>query len=526
MYYSVDQVLAQPLMGKAKVLSGMRLLKQCPVESVSVIEQPVEKFVKKNELVLTTGIGFDRAPETFESFVQEIYASHASALAVATGRHIKTVPHQVIAFAQNKGFPLIQLPWEIRFSDVIKNVLSGINHWEEFMMHQYKKLQREMINAYLEGKSIHEALLVMEHFSQAHIYILQRRNETIFSTAPERHPHHPSLHINQLILDKPSVMNTAWGSRAQIYPFEILNQSKAALVIDSDSSQLPIIPPSILEQAIIALQLWFKKQQLAIHQSNTEKERLIATMISKDWKNGPSFVARAERQKFSPTENYCCIVGKPEQSGHKQTAQDTNDLAELATKTAQEICESSLCAFHSKYLVIFLRASGDSQEITEGFLERFEEKRNGYHFPIFSWGISDRPANIHELSTSYKNACIALETGRSRHGIGTRSTFTDTCEFQILSHLSKNRAAKDIVQKIIGPLVAYNSERGLDLMHTLTYYIHHNGNVSQTARALSLQRQSLIYRLQKIEGLTGKSLSKSDDLFLLQLCVKLWTMTV
>ncbi|GAY78168.1 hypothetical protein NBRC111894_3722 [Sporolactobacillus inulinus] len=47
MYYSVDQVLAQPLMGKAKVLSGMHLLKQRPVESVSVIEQPVEKFVKK-----------------------------------------------------------------------------------------------------------------------------------------------------------------------------------------------------------------------------------------------------------------------------------------------------------------------------------------------------------------------------------------------------------------------------------------------------------------------------------------------
>ncbi|TMZ33174.1 hypothetical protein EMG21_34470, partial [Klebsiella pneumoniae] len=36
---------------------------------------------------------------------------------------------------------------------------------------------------------------------------------------------------------------------------------------------------------------------------------------------------------------------------------------------------------------------------------------------------------------------------------------------------------------------------------------------------------SLLYRLRKIESLTNRSLVNADDLFLLNLSVKLWTLT-
>jgi PucR family transcriptional regulator, purine catabolism regulatory protein len=96
--------------------------------------------------------------------------------------------------------------------------------------------------------------------------------------------------------------------------------------------------------------------------------------------------------------------------------------------------------------------------------------------------------------------------------------------FRLLSILAREPSANEMAHTIIGTLAAYNRERGLDLLHTLSSYIHHQGNVTQTSRALSLHRQSLLYRLRKIESLTGRSLENPDDLFLLQLCLKLWTM--
>lgn len=75
---------------------------------------------------------------------------------------------------------------------------------------------------------------------------------------------------------------------------------------------------------------------------------------------------------------------------------------------------------------------------------------------------------------------------------------------------------------IIGSLIEHDSENKLDLINTFKIYVENKGNVSQTARALHLHRQSLLYRLKRIEEITKLSLDNADDIFLLELCVRLW----
>ena len=63
--------------------------------------------------------------------------------------------------------------------------------------------------------------------------------------------------------------------------------------------------------------------------------------------------------------------------------------------------------------------------------------------------------------------------------------------------------------------------RRLELGATFLCYLEHGCNVSQTARALHLHRQSLIHRLHRLEEVTGLSLENYNDRFLLELCVRL-----
>lgn len=86
----------------------------------------------------------------------------------------------------------------------------------------------------------------------------------------------------------------------------------------------------------------------------------------------------------------------------------------------------------------------------------------------------------------------ALRLRRSSHGRLTHSCF----QASILS-ISKNT----------------------DYIDTLRTYINCNYNISETARLCSLHRQSLLYRLEKIEELCGMSLKNHEDLFLLELCL-------
>ena len=58
-------------------------------------------------------------------------------------------------------------------------------------------------------------------------------------------------------------------------------------------------------------------------------------------------------------------------------------------------------------------------------------------------------------------------------------------------------------------------------MKTLTEFIKSNYNTSLTARNLHLNRQSLLYRLKKIEMLTQLSLSDRRDLLLLEIFTRI-----
>ena len=69
----------------------------------------------------------------------------------------------------------------------------------------------------------------------------------------------------------------------------------------------------------------------------------------------------------------------------------------------------------------------------------------------------------------------------------------------------------------------YEKNSCTDLVKTLTEFIKNNYNASLTARHLHLNRQSLLYRLKKIETLTELSLSDRRDLLLLEIFTRIYS---
>src|SRR5699024_12337049 len=88
MVIRVQVLVYFPIFNLAEVVSGIEFLDERTVEWVSAIEGPVENFVRKEELIVTTGMGCDHHPELFFEFVKDVYESGASALGVALGRYL------------------------------------------------------------------------------------------------------------------------------------------------------------------------------------------------------------------------------------------------------------------------------------------------------------------------------------------------------------------------------------------------------------------------------------------------------
>jgi DNA-binding PucR family transcriptional regulator len=75
-----------------------------------------------------------------------------------------------------------------------------------------------------------------------------------------------------------------------------------------------------------------------------------------------------------------------------------------------------------------------------------------------------------------------------------------------------------LASAVLDPAVRRLLEQGdPDLRHTALAYLSAGGNVQETATTLNVHRQTVYYRLQKIEQVTGLSLSRGDDRLVLHL---------
>ena len=214
---------------------------------------------------------------------------------------------------------------------------------------------------------------------------------------------------------------------------------------------------------------------------------------------------------------------KKEQS--KEAEKDLiSTFSELIDASAKKLNKQVIYTFQKDLIIVFLECNvQEASQNVNCLLNLLDEQIKDNKIPSISWGIGENHAGTLTFHLSYKNARTALEIGRSQKGAGSRSTFASTGIYQLLISLSNNTFSTDLMHDTIGVIAAYDKNNGLDLLHTLSSYIIHQGNVSQNARALNLHRQSLLYRLRKIESLTNRSLNNPDDIFLLQFCLKLWT---
>jgi len=526
--FTLRDVLNIPLFSRAKLLSGKEIVSTQVVNSVSVMELPVEDFVSNHELVLTTAIGCGNNTELFLSFVKDVYTSGASALAIAVGRHVQSIPQEVLEYSKEKNFPIIELPWEVRFSDIIKTILEQINKWEQNTTIKADTIQRELLKLYLENQTIDDVLRYLSSDFQMDVTLTYEDVYEIQETQKSS----KNIHFNR---DEPSLVNFKNGRFMQVIPIPVLKQKYCFILFKSKKCNASPLPWLVLNQVVTILTLWIQKERTFIQNKEKEINDFIKRLLNGSWTDKEDFVKQGKSLGLDLLLPYVCIVGVPEKLEefyHIYKKEKVNEAEKDFMQTFSNIIETAatklnkqvIYTFQKELVIVFLECDiEDANQNVNCLLDLLDKHFHKNELPTMSWGIGENHAGNFTFHLSYQNARTALEIGRSQKGAGSRSTFASTGIYQLLISLSNNSFSTELMHDTMGVIAAYDKNNGLDLLHTLSSYLIHQGNVSQTARVLNLHRQSLLYRLRKIESLTNRSLNDPDDIFLLQFCLKLWT---
>jgi purine catabolism regulator len=94
--------------------------------------------------------------------------------------------------------------------------------------------------------------------------------------------------------------------------------------------------------------------------------------------------------------------------------------------------------------------------------------------------------------------------------------------YRLLSALEDNPTVQSFAKQVIGPLADYDHQHRGSLVETIDAYFKHHGNISRTADSLYVHRNTLLYRLERIQELTGHDIDQADMRLAMHLALKLW----
>lgn len=80
--------------------------------------------------------------------------------------------------------------------------------------------------------------------------------------------------------------------------------------------------------------------------------------------------------------------------------------------------------------------------------------------------------------------------------------------------------AQVTVSKVLGPIVTYDEENGTELVHSLRVFLQSNRSWKRATDELFIHKQTLVYRIRRIEELTGRKLNDTSDVAELWLALR------
>lgn len=545
MAITVEDFLNIPILKEATLKTAENTITDRIIESISVIEIPVENFVRKNELVLSTAMGCSSDITIFKEFIKDVFASGAAALCIATGAHVKTIPDEVIKYGEKLNFPIIQLPWDVRFADIIEAVLGLINRQSQANLKRFEDLQKKLLTYYLKGFTLYDAAELIHQSIVSPVVIVNsygtlkgasNNSEAMLKALGPciQELSHKDSHESLIIHSS--------GEAFLSFKIQLENMLHGYLFLKPFSNKksandFNINSGNIIRYIVTTIALWFSREQ-AINETEMQmRDSFIWSLAKGEITSMEDMCSKAESMGYNISNPYICIVGLLEdmESIYKQNKSfytsfeqwlyhNIKNIKTLIFHTGIYLNKSVMVTYQQDRLIIFLQVTESKvKDEANNFLDLVEDKlKKTYGEMVVSWGIGKNYAGAKAFHESFTDAKIALEIGYNEKGPGHRNTYDKSNVYRLLLALSDNKEAQEIVYLTIGKLIDYDNVHGLDLIHTLKVYNENKGNVSQTARVLHLHRQSLLYRLKKIEMITNLSLEDSDDMFLLDTCVRLW----
>lgn len=545
MTLSVADVIGLPLMREANVVAGHDALSDRRVRWVAVIEWPVEAFVSPGDLVLTSGVGCQS--ERFDRLCEQVMNSSASAIFVGTGRgrYVEAVSPAARKLADERRIPLIEIPWEMRFSEIIQAVVNSLLEDQYAIMGRAEDIHSRFTNLIIDDKGIDIVADTLESLIMRSVLIFDSEwqlqaagssatealGATGLAACSEASAGLSPEQANELTerlegcspTDVPHLLPLGLGPgtvAAVVSKRTTLGYIYTAAVADP-SVRMAAVESRAIEHAATAVALATLRTRAIAEAEARVRGDFIWSLALGLADPDEDIESRAAVLGYNPRGSYwVAVIQDPGDSSGAVAAASSPTTPDRIQRDvwaiARELGIPVITARHDALVLALLPEWMSDLQLPRRFGDLLRKRH-----PDVSAGLSATPAGLRGMQREYQAARRSLEIGETVMGRPFVVHADDLTPYFILDSLKADPAALSMARKVLAPLLQQDKAPNYPLLHTLEVYLDKTANTSAAARQLYLNRHSLLYRIAKIETLTGYRLDRRDDRFVLELSLRL-----
>ena len=523
--------LALPL--STRIISGEGLLDRA-VTWTTVIhpeDDITSKSVQKHELILFAPVNNPLRAHSDSELVHWSAKVRAAAMIFSAA-----VNPTALAEAKSYNLPVLTLPDDIRIRDVEKTIISLLVYRKGQIERRGTQIYRQLTQISSRNEGMDELIDAMARLTKKAVIIHDKRlhplshklqpqfvdiwdDVELFLKKQDNLP--VELHDRHRVVDvDPPVLMQALpiaGMARLVAPIITSNVGRGYLSIIGREGDLDEIDQLVCEHGAAACALEMAKQKAI----NETEKRLRGTFLDRLLLGDVSLqeaVRQGERFNHAMTQTHLAFVlswrGENQPSLRRlETIVNTVITHERAAALVWiRETEGEVAVFHA---TDFENPIDSSMALSLAFRQEINQQ---YPHSRVAIGLGQVARDVNTWRASYRDAVQAMELAE-RLQTDIPLFIGDLGVYQLILSLSDRDKLNDFCEDTLGLLTDYDMRQKADLIKTLEAFFNCHGNLSQAAESLIVHRNTLLYRMNRINEIAGIDLSRPETRLALHLAL-------
>lgn len=523
---TIDDVLAMPAMtqGRPRVVAGAGALDR-PVRWVHVA--PVSgsrRLLLGGELLLATGVGWPSAAGDLEAYVDELVAAGVAGLVLELGDRFDTAPPALAARCRRAGLPLITLDREVRFVSITEAVHARIIDSQSLELRERDRVHDVFAELNRRGCTTEFLLDQVARMLRSAVVLEDLNHRALAWSSFDRDPgaylldwSARSRGATQQSTSRPAPYEntTYWPAGGWLSTSVEAHGRSWGRLVAIGCDEIPATGEAVLENAALSLSL--ARLAGGDEWTHTGHRALL------DGLAGGSYVTLDDlRAAF--VANGFRIEGRTLVAVARRRADDSLDAVleavrdDAPRRNLDVVCATWPQAPDTSIFLLSYHPDLDSPDDAITTLLARAAGDGGERRTVLA--VGPRAATFDALPASADAAIGLLQSIPPAGPDGMHVRHSERAALATLMYRRRtDPELQRFVERVLGPLLAYDAQHHGDLVAVAGAYVRHPTNRKAAAAACHLSRSVFYQRLETIERLLGIDLRDGEAVGALQVAL-------